>query len=94
MATGTIRRVEEFRLLLYQTAEEWAEGAACRGMGPDLFFPETGGQTDEAKEVCRGCEVRGQCLSFAIDSREKFGIWGGFGETDRNKLFRQRWRAK
>lgn len=93
MATGTARRTEEFRLLLYQATGEWAERAACRGMGPELFYPDGGVPPDSTKEVCRGCDVRGECLSFAMDSREKFGIWGGFGERDRNRLFRQRWRA-
>lgn len=75
--------------------EKWADGswqdeANCLGVDPDLFFPGQGGSTREAKEVCRGCPVRLQCLEFAIDNGEKFGIWGGLSERERRKLRRQR----
>ncbi len=36
----------------------WQDLANCLGVDPDLFFPERGASTREAKEVCRGCEVR------------------------------------
>ena len=36
----------------------WQEYANCLGVDPDLFFPERGASTREAKEVCRGCVVR------------------------------------
>ena len=35
--------------------ENWQDGANCLGVDPDLFFPERGASTREAKEVCRGC---------------------------------------
>ena len=40
----------------------WQDNANCLGVDPDLFFPERGASTREAKEVCRGCVVRGECL--------------------------------
>ena len=43
-------------------AEGWQDFANCLGVDPDLFFPERGASTREAKEVCRGCVVRGDCL--------------------------------
>ena len=36
----------------------WQDYANCLGVDPDLFFPERGASTREAKEVCRGCVVR------------------------------------
>ena len=36
----------------------WQDYANCLGVDPDLFFPERGASTKEAKEVCRGCVVR------------------------------------
>lgn len=56
---------------------DWQERANCLGVDPDLFFPERGASTREAKEVCRGCVVREDCLEFALANGEKFGIWGG-----------------
>ena len=58
----------------------WQDDANCLGVDPDLFFPERGASTREAKEVCRGCVVREECLEFALQNGEKFGIWGGLSE--------------
>jgi WhiB family redox-sensing transcriptional regulator len=68
----------------------WWDFANCLGVDPDLFFPERGASTKEAKEVCRGCEVRGDCLEYALVHGEKFGIWGGMSERERRRLRRQR----
>jgi len=68
----------------------WQDFANCLGVDPDLFFPERGASTKEAKEVCRGCVVRAQCLEFALASGEKFGIWGGCSERERRRIRRQR----
>lgn len=68
----------------------WKEYANCLGVDPDLFFPERGASTREAKEVCRGCVVREDCLEFALVNGEKFGIWGGMSERERRRIRRQR----
>src|SRR6187455_2318195 len=68
----------------------WQDYANCLGVDPDLFFPERGASTREAKEVCRGCVVREDCLEYALDNGEKFGIWGGMSERKRRRLRRQR----
>jgi len=68
----------------------WQDQANCMGVDPDLFFPERGASTREAKEVCRGCVVRLDCLEYALDSAEKFGIWGGMSERERRRLRRAR----
>ncbi len=60
------------------------------GVDPDLFFPERGASTREAKEVCRGCVVREECLDYAITNGEKFGIWGGMSERERRRVRRAR----
>lgn len=69
---------------------DWQDQANCLGVDPDLFFPERGASTREAKEVCRGCVVREQCLEYALANGEKFGIWGGLSERERRRLRRQR----
>lgn len=68
----------------------WQAQANCMGVDPDLFFPERGESTREAKEVCRGCVVREDCLEYALANSEKFGIWGGLSERERRRLRRQR----
>ncbi len=68
----------------------WQLRANCMGVDPELFFPERGSSTREAKEVCRGCVVREDCLDFAIANGEKFGIWGGMSERERRRVRRAR----
>ena len=68
----------------------WQLAANCLGVDPDLFFPERGASTKEAKAVCQGCEVRADCLEYALANGEKFGIWGGLSERERRRIRRQR----
>lgn len=77
---------------------DWMEHAACRGIDPNLFFPTrpegagTGGEVEAAKKVCAGCPVREECLEYALDNGEKFGIFGGKSERERRRLRRGRGR--
>jgi WhiB family redox-sensing transcriptional regulator len=67
----------------------WQERALCAQTDPEAFFPEKGGSTREAKRVCGGCEVRSECLEYALAHDERFGIWGGLSERERRKLKRR-----
>lgn len=64
----------------------WQEQALCAQTDPEAFFPEKGGSTREAKKVCMGCEVQKECLDYALDNDERFGVWGGLSERERRKL--------
>ncbi|MDR1393951.1 MAG: WhiB family transcriptional regulator [Bifidobacteriaceae bacterium] len=64
----------------------WHRRALCAQTDPEAFFPEKGGSTREAKKVCRACEVRQQCLEYALETDERFGIWGGCSERERRKM--------
>ena len=66
--------------------QEWQEHALCAQTDPEAFFPEKGGSTREAKRICLGCEVRSECLEYALEHDERFGIWGGLSERERRKL--------
>jgi WhiB family redox-sensing transcriptional regulator len=66
--------------------ESWRQDALCAETDPEAFFPEKGGSTREAKRVCVGCPVRLQCLEYALDNDERFGIWGGLSERERRRL--------
>jgi len=67
-------------------APEWAEHALCAQTDPEIFFPDKGGSTREAKAVCGRCDVRPQCLDYALSRVERFGIWGGTSERERRKI--------
>lgn len=66
----------------------WQEHALCAQTDPEAFFPEKGGSTREAKAVCQSCEVREECLQYALDHDERFGIWGGLSERERRRMRR------
>jgi plasmid maintenance system antidote protein VapI len=66
----------------------WVDSALCAQTDPDSFFPEKGGSTRDAKKICLGCEVRSQCLAYALNHDERFGIWGGFSERERRRMQR------
>jgi WhiB family redox-sensing transcriptional regulator len=67
----------------------WQERALCAETDPEAFFPEKGGSTREAKKICTGCEVRAECLEYALSNDERFGIWGGLSERERRRLRRR-----
>ena len=69
----------------------WRDVAACLEEDPELFFP-TGStrpallQIEEAKAVCRRCKVAETCLTWAFESRQDTGVWGGLSEDERRGL--------
>ncbi len=68
----------------------WKKKANCLGIDPELFYPERGVSSSNAKSVCNGCVVKKECLEFALRNGEKFGIWGGLSERERRILRRER----
>jgi WhiB family transcriptional regulator, redox-sensing transcriptional regulator len=73
---------------LEPTPDQWQDRALCAQTDPEAFFPEKGGSTREAKKICLGCEVRHECLDYALAHDERFGIWGGLSERERRRLKR------
>lgn len=81
---------------------EWQEDAACRDVDNMLFFgadeseSELERQTREghAKSICQTCPVKAPCLEFAMDTNQKYGIWGGYTDKERSSLKRRRARAR
>ncbi|MEV8143383.1 WhiB family transcriptional regulator [Specibacter sp. NPDC078709] len=64
----------------------WQTDALCAQTDPEAFFPEKGGSTRDAKKVCGACNVKAQCLEYALANDERFGIWGGLSERERRRL--------
>jgi WhiB family redox-sensing transcriptional regulator len=80
---------------MIQYAAEWRAASACLTADPDLFFPIAAGtavakQVSRALRICGGCQVRQQCLDFALRSGEKDGIWGGTTPDERVRARRAR----
>ena len=78
---------------------DWRHEAACLTEDPELFFPigNTGpalAQIDDAKRVCRRCNVREECLQWAIDAGQDHGVWGGMSEDERRAMKRRAARSR
>ena len=76
----------------------WRDRAACLEEHPELFFPtgSTGPallQIEEAKSVCRRCNVQETCLQWSLDVWQEYGVWGGLSEDERRALRRRNARA-
>ncbi|SSC24667.1 Transcription factor WhiB [Klenkia terrae] len=74
---------------LEEDDQGWQERALCAETDPEAFFPEKGGSTREAKKICTGCDVKMECLEYALGNDERFGIWGGLSERERRRLRRR-----
>lgn len=66
----------------------WQQSAACRGLGPDLFFIDRGEPARDAQDVCAACTVRAECLEAGL--HEKWGVWGETTELERRRIRRAR----
>ncbi len=81
-------------------ATDWRAAGACLSADPDLFFPIATGtaaavrQISKAQRICAGCQVRKQCLDFAMRSGETHGIWGGTTPEERTRVRRRRTRPR
>lgn len=76
-------------MTLAAIAPTWVEHGACRGLDPLLFHPERGESTRDAKAVCATCEVRVECLTWALATDQKHGIFGGTSERERRRIRRR-----
>ncbi len=68
----------------------WRQKAACEGLDPEIFYPASEEEAEEAKAICAQCPVRQPCLEHALADRERDGVWGGRTERERRRLLRQR----
>jgi WhiB family redox-sensing transcriptional regulator len=78
----------ELQILADVREMAWADRGLCAEVDAELWFPEKGGSSRQAKMICRACPVRIECLNFALDRNERFGIYGGLTERERRDLKR------
>jgi WhiB family transcriptional regulator, redox-sensing transcriptional regulator len=71
----------------------WRKRAACQGVDPEVFYPVSEDDAENAKVICGQCPVREACLEYAIAYRERDGVWGGATERERRRIVRQRRRT-
>lgn len=67
----------------------WAVWGACNDHDPETFYPEQGGPVTEAKRICwEECPARLECLEYALENKEPFGVWGGYSVRERRAILR------
>ena len=84
------------RLFTTEAENDWRQDAACSGMDPEYFFSseeiaakrERPEREAGAKDICARCEVRDECLAYAIEAGERYGIWGGLNPAERRAFVR------
>jgi WhiB family redox-sensing transcriptional regulator len=92
----TMRTSSLARLFTTEAENDWRQDAACRGMDPEYFFSseeiadkrERQEREAGSKAICARCEVRDECLGYAIEAGERYGIWGGLNPAERRAYVR------
>src|SRR5574337_17901 len=78
---------------------DWRHKAVCRDEDPELFFPVGNSgpalaQIAAAKAVCARCPVRTEGLTWALETGQDAGVWGGMSEDERRALKRRNARTR
>ena len=68
--------------------EPWMTDALCAQTDPEAFFPPKGGSSATAKRICAMCDVREQCLDYALRTGQQEGVWGGASARERRRMRR------
>ena len=92
--TGVLTREKSVKLPAPMIKNyEWQQRGNCVGVDTNVFFPESSlrgikkiAAYEEAKKYCRSCEVVSECLQFALDTKEPYGVYGGLSEEERNRV--------
>lgn len=64
----------------------WQADALCAQTDPEVFFPEKGESSEQAKKTCALCEVKEDCRAYALCNGETFGVWGGLSESELRQI--------
>ena len=73
---------------MHEFDTSWRGNSACQGLDPDIFYPDSEDNCDQAIAICESCHVRIACLNYALETREKQGVWGGASARERRRLLR------
>lgn len=69
-----------------RTDDTWRSRGVCRRHDPETFFPAPSEPPDTALALCRGCEVQGACLAWALDTGDCHGVWGATTPRERRAM--------
>ncbi|KAB7761203.1 WhiB family transcriptional regulator [Mycolicibacterium mucogenicum] len=81
--------------------DQWRQRALCRDHDPDIWFPDPEGIAGHgaariraereaiAIPICEACPVQAECLAWALVNDQRFGVWGGKTEQERETIRRR-----
>lgn len=82
-------QTEDNKIIISPDFLKRKDTAVCSETDPEIFFPEKGGSTRAEKAICEeSCDLTDECLMYALERKERFGIWGGMSERERRKLLK------
>lgn len=61
---------------------EWKLRAACFDTDTTVFFDQR--NVEQARAICRTCNVQKECLQYASQMRAHWGIWAGYSARERS----------
>ncbi len=67
-------------------ATEWMRDALCAQTDPEAFYPDEYGSVEPAKAVCAECPVLAECRAYALETGQRFGVWGGLSARERQQI--------
>ena len=67
-------------------ATAWMQDAVCAQTDPEAFHPDKSGSVEPAKAVCAGCPVLAECRTWALETGQRFGVWGGLSANERQQI--------
>jgi WhiB family redox-sensing transcriptional regulator len=82
----SVRRCADLLSVEPFPTDDWRPHAACKDVGPDLWFPERGEDDRNARAICHQCPVRAECLSVAMNDPYMVGTWGGVSFKQRKEI--------
>jgi hypothetical protein len=76
-----------------QLDDAWRTRGLCQNVDPETFFPAPSEPADAAVALCRGCEVQGACLAWALEVGDCHGVWGATTPRERRAML-VAWRGR
>lgn len=69
----------------WQWPNVWQQAGSCRRLPRTEWFPESASAQRALTKICMSCPVRKQCLTWALETGEHSGVWGGLTERELRK---------
>lgn len=77
---------------------DWHEDAECakpeNAKYIDNFFANKPAQQYQAKKLCESCPVRRDCVKWALDNKQLWGIWGGLDYKEIRRTLSVNWEGQ